>query len=77
MSSNVKMKSGVIKNWLMQVLKGLQFLHTCSPPWLHQDLRCENIFIRSNIGLVKIGGLELGPLIHSSHPAEFDGFYFS
>lgn len=67
------MKYSVLKNWLDQVLKGLEFLHSQDPPWIHQDLRCENIYIRSNVGLLKIGGLELGIFIQNSHPAEFDG----
>merc|ERR1712137_128197 len=73
LSRNVKMKSSVLQNWLDQILKGLIFLHSCDPPWLHRDLRCENIYIRSNIGQLKIGGLELGVFMQNSHPAEFDG----
>src|SRR3990167_1270156 len=56
----VKMKISVLKNWLYQVLSGLQFLHSLSPPVMHRDLRCANIFMRTNIGRLKIGALELG-----------------
>ena len=70
------MKSSVIQNWLQQVLTGLQFLHSCDIPWFHRDLRCENIYIRSNVGLLKIGGLELGVFMQATHPAEFDGILY-
>lgn len=67
------MKVTVLQSWLMQVLRGLQFLHTMDPPVIHRDLRCDNIFIRTNVGTLKIGGLELGIFMRASHPAEFGG----
>jgi len=73
LSRNVKMKSSVLRKWLGQILLGLEFLHSCELPWIHRDLRCENIYIRSNVGLLKIGGLELGIFMQATHPAEFDG----
>merc|ERR1712137_1074295 len=73
LSRNVKMKSSVLRKWLGQILLGLEFLHSCELPWIHRDLRCENIYIRSNVGRLKVGGLELGIFMQASHPAEFDG----
>merc|ERR1712137_101329 len=75
LSRNVKMRSSVLKNWLEQVLRGLEFLHAQEIPCIHRDLRCENIYIRSNVGRLKVGGLELGIFMQASHPAEFDGFF--
>ena len=40
-----KIKQGVLKSWCRQILKGLHFLHTRSPPVIHRDLKCDNIFI--------------------------------
>jgi len=70
LSRSVHMKPGVLVGWLWQVLSGLHFLHSQEEPFVHRDLRCENIYIRSNVGRLKIGGLELGVFMQSSHPAE-------
>ena len=75
LARGVKMKSTVLKNWLFQVLGGLKYLHSQEEPLIHQDLRFENIYIRANIGQLKIGGLELGFFMKSFHPAEFGGTY--
>ncbi|XP_061352192.1 serine/threonine-protein kinase WNK8-like isoform X2 [Gastrolobium bilobum] len=54
---NVDMKA--IKNWARQILRGLCFLHSHSPPVIHRDLKCDNIFVNGNNGQVKIGDLGL------------------
>ncbi|KAL9319524.1 hypothetical protein ACSQ67_011363 [Phaseolus vulgaris] len=54
---NVDMKA--IKNWARQILRGLCFLHSQTPPIIHRDLKCDNIFVNGNSGLVKIGDLGL------------------
>ncbi|XP_061981965.1 serine/threonine-protein kinase WNK8-like isoform X2 [Populus nigra] len=48
-----------IKNWARQILRGLHYLHTHSPPIIHRDLKCDNIFVNGNTGEVKIGDLGL------------------
>ncbi|KAK7393838.1 hypothetical protein VNO78_22402 [Psophocarpus tetragonolobus] len=48
-----------IKNWARQILCGLCFLHSHSPPIIHRDLKCDNIFVNGNSGQVKIGDLGL------------------
>uniref|UniRef100_A0A6N2JXC6 non-specific serine/threonine protein kinase n=1 Tax=Salix viminalis TaxID=40686 RepID=A0A6N2JXC6_SALVM len=48
-----------IKNWARQILRGLHYLHTRSPPIIHRDLKCDNIFVNGNNGEVKIGDLGL------------------
>ena len=45
-----KIKQGVLKSWCRQILKGLHFLHTRSPPVIHRDLKCDNIFITGPTG---------------------------
>ena len=58
-------KPKVIRNWGRQILRGLHFLHTRTPPIIHRDLKCDNIFINGTTGLVKIGDLGLATLKRS------------
>ncbi|XP_048416315.1 serine/threonine-protein kinase WNK4 isoform X2 [Stegostoma tigrinum] len=60
------MKNKVLQRWSRQILKGLQFLHTRSPPIIHRDLKCDNIFITGPTGSVKIGDLGLATLKSAS-----------
>jgi WNK lysine deficient protein kinase len=48
-----------MKKWCRQILKGLAYLHGRNPPVIHRDLKCDNIFISSTTGSVKIGDLGL------------------
>ncbi|GLT84817.1 hypothetical protein SLE2022_030300 [Rubroshorea leprosula] len=48
-----------IKNWARQILRGLVYLHGQTPPIIHRDLKCDNIFVNGNNGEVKIGDLGL------------------
>lgn len=48
----------VLQKWCKQILEGLSYLHSLDPPIVHLALRCDNYYIRSNVGLIKIGGLE-------------------
>lgn len=56
----------VIKNFAMQILKGLSYLHFRSPPVIHRDLKCDNLFVTGQSGQVKIGDLGLATLKKSS-----------
>ena len=56
-AKSVKLK--VIKNWCAQILSGLSYLHTRSPPIIHRDIKCDNILINGTSGIVKIGDLGL------------------
>lgn len=47
----------VIKYWCKEILKGLNYLHSLDPPLIHRDIKCDNIFINSNSGQIKIGDL--------------------
>lgn len=60
------MKIKVLRSWCWQILKGLQFLHTRTPPIIHRDLKCDNIFITGPTGSVKIGDLGLATLKRAS-----------
>ncbi|XP_061874371.1 serine/threonine-protein kinase WNK4 [Colius striatus] len=61
-----EMKLKVLQHWSRQILKGLHFLHTRSPPIIHRDLKCDNIFITGPTGSVKIGDLGLATLKRAS-----------
>ncbi|XP_072328613.1 serine/threonine-protein kinase WNK2-like isoform X2 [Scyliorhinus torazame] len=60
------MKTKVMRSWCRQILKGLYFLHTRTPPIIHRDLKCDNIFITGPTGSVKIGDLGLATLKRAS-----------
>ncbi|XP_073400277.1 serine/threonine-protein kinase WNK1 isoform X6 [Dendrobates tinctorius] len=60
------MKLKVLRSWCRQILKGLHFLHTRTPPIIHRDLKCDNIFITGPTGSVKIGDLGLATLKRAS-----------
>ena len=47
----------IIKKWAKQILEGLNYLHSQNPPVIHRDIKCENIFVDSSNGEVKIGDL--------------------
>ncbi|KAK9161032.1 hypothetical protein Syun_007373 [Stephania yunnanensis] len=56
-----------LKHWCRQILKGLLYLHNHDPPVIHRDLKCDNIFINGNQGVVKIGDLGLAAIRRKSH----------
>ncbi|KAM4530105.1 serine/threonine-protein kinase WNK4-like isoform 2-T2 [Odontesthes bonariensis] len=61
-----QMKLKLLQRWSLQVLKGLYFLHSRSPPILHRDLKCDNIFITGPNASIKIGDLGLATLKKAS-----------
>ncbi|XP_048848260.1 serine/threonine-protein kinase WNK4-like [Brienomyrus brachyistius] len=61
-----EMKLKLLQRWSCQILRGLHFLHSRSPPIIHRDLKCDNIFITGPTGSVKIGDLGLATLKSTS-----------
>ncbi|XP_041859249.1 serine/threonine-protein kinase WNK4-like isoform X2 [Melanotaenia boesemani] len=61
-----QMKLKLLQRWSLEILKGLHFLHSRSPPVLHRDLKCDNIFITGPTASVKIGDLGLATLKRAS-----------
>ena len=55
-------RSKPLKSWSRQILLGLQYLHSRDPPILHRDLKCDNIFVTGQTGVVKIGDLGLATI---------------
>lgn len=45
-------KRTVIKKYSRQILTALEYLHSLSPPIIHRDLKCDNIFIAQNSDIV-------------------------
>ncbi|KAJ1981695.1 hypothetical protein H4R34_001977 [Dimargaris verticillata] len=66
-------KRRVLKNWCMQVLRGLDYLHHYDPPIIHRDLKCDNIFVNGNSGHLKIGDLGLATFKHREHASSVLG----
>lgn len=71
-----KVNTKVIRSWSRQILKGLQFLHSRTPPIIHRDLKCDNIFITGTTGCVKIGDLGLATLKTRSFAKSVIGMLF-
>eukprot|EP00128_Syssomonas_multiformis_P003811 Colp12_sorted_trinity150504_noHs@22886 len=42
--------------WCRQILSALRYLHSCDPPLVHGNIRCDSIFIQHN-GVVKVGAV--------------------
>lgn len=50
----------VVKGWCREILNGIAYLHDLQPnPIIHRDIKCDNIFINSNKGEIRIGDLGL------------------
>ncbi|EEC49516.1 predicted protein, partial [Phaeodactylum tricornutum CCAP 1055/1] len=49
----------IAKRWALQILNGLDYLHSQNPPVIHRDLKCDNIFINGTSGDLRIGDLGL------------------
>ena len=57
-----------MKNWCSEILQGLVYLHEQKPhPIIHRDLKCDNIFINSHSGEIRIGDLGLSTPMQNSY----------
>lgn len=56
---NGPLSTKLIRKWGKQILEGLRYLHSLSPPIIHRDIKNDNIFVNTAIGEVKIGDLGL------------------
>ena len=68
-----KPKLKAIKGWCKEILKGLKYLHEQTPPIIHRDIKCENIFINTNIGNIKIGDLGLATALKKEYAESLVG----
>lgn len=53
-----------MRGWAIQILAGLEYLHSQEPAIIHRDLKCDNIFINGHDGQVKIGDFGLATFLH-------------
>ncbi len=64
----------VIKSWIKETLKGLKYLHTeVKPPIVHRDIKCDNLFIDSTNGSIKIGDLGLSKIQTGDYTKSYAG----
>lgn len=63
----------VIKTWCKEILKGLKYLHESDPPVIHRDIKCDNIFINSNTGQIKIGDLGYSCILKNDYAKSASG----
>ena len=55
-----------IKKWSAQILRGLAYLHSRSPPIIHKDLKCSNLYIDGATSAVRIGELGLASHVNKN-----------
>lgn len=70
---NTKPKLKAIKYWCKEILKGLKYLHEQDPPIIHRDIKCDNIFINTNNGEIKIGDLGLSTIMRKGYAESLVG----
>lgn len=64
----------IFKRWAIQILKGLEYLHSQDPPIIHRDLKCDNIFINGTSGDLRIGDFGLSTAISKKNQVRFPRF---
>lgn len=57
-SKSIKLR--VIRRWCANLLDAIAYLHARSPPIMHRDLKCDNIFINGHLGEVRHRGAARG-----------------
>ena len=72
-STPESLSTRVIKSWCRQVISALHFLHSRTPPIIHRDLKCDNIFIYGTNGSIKIGDMGLAKLKTRSYATSVIG----
>lgn len=61
----------IFKRWAIQILKGLEYLHSQDPPIIHRDLKCDNIFINGTSGDLRIGDFGLSTAISKKNQVSY------
>ncbi|KAM3259248.1 hypothetical protein ACQJBY_050804 [Aegilops geniculata] len=62
-----------MRGWAIQILTGLEYLHSQKPVIIHRDLKCDNIFINGHDGQVKIGDFGLATFLHQRKTRSIKG----
>jgi WNK lysine deficient protein kinase len=71
-----KVGINAMKRWAIQILTGLEYLHSQEPAVIHRDLKCDNIFINGNDGTVKIGDFGLATILQQKKNRSIKGSSF-
>jgi hypothetical protein len=61
----------IFKRWAIQILKGLEYLHSQDPPIIHRDLKCDNIFFNGTSGDLRIGDFGLSTAISKKNQVSY------
>ncbi|KAG9391594.1 Protein kinase domain [Carpediemonas membranifera] len=67
------MRLSEIAKYSLQILSGLSYMHAFKPSIIHRDLKCENIFIDSSSGKVKIGDFGVSHVLEGTHAETLTG----
>ncbi|KAG0520168.1 hypothetical protein BDA96_08G050100 [Sorghum bicolor] len=68
-----KLDMKAMRRWAIQILTGLEYLHSQNPAIIHRDLKCDNIFINGNHGKVKIGDFGLATFMQQQKTRSIKG----
>ncbi|XP_066357096.1 probable serine/threonine-protein kinase WNK9 [Miscanthus floridulus] len=68
-----KVDMKAVRRWAIQILTGLEYLHSQNPAIVHRDLKCDNIFINGNHGKVKIGDFGLATFMQQRKTQSIKG----
>ncbi|KAG9391581.1 serine/threonine-protein kinase WNK4 [Carpediemonas membranifera] len=62
-----------VAKYSRQILSGLSYIHGRTTPIIHRDLKCDNIFIDSSSGKVKIGDFGVSRILEGTHAETLTG----
>ncbi|XP_062203288.1 probable serine/threonine-protein kinase WNK9 isoform X1 [Phragmites australis] len=68
-----KVDMKAMRRWAIQILTGLEYLHSQEPSIIHRDLKCDNVFINGNYGKVKIGDFGLATFMQQQKTRSIKG----
>ncbi|TVU50973.1 hypothetical protein EJB05_02372 [Eragrostis curvula] len=68
-----KVDMKAMRRWAVQILTGLEYLHSQNPTIIHRDLKCDNVFINGNHGKVKIGDFGLATFMQQQKTQSIKG----
>ena len=49
----------LLKKWAFNLLSALDCMHSLDRPIIHRNVKCENVFINTQTGIIKLGGFNL------------------
>ena len=58
----------IIKRWCKSILEALVYLHGQTPPVIHRDMKCSNIFVNGATGELLVGDFGISTTLQSLGP---------